>query len=242
MSASALDDDRRPRWIGTRRAVATARSTPPCIPCAAGCTLPAVAEFVAPSRHVARAYGLSAEVIPPFGPARAGGRARLRKARRGVAFAGRLARREGDRARCSRSGAGLEVAVAGAGPLEDAVRAGPRPLRRPALARGRRARAVRSPRVAVVPSRWAEPAALVALEAMAVGTPVVAYRVGGLAELVEAGGACSPIAPASPRRACAPGRGSRGVGAPLALGPGGRGRHVLARTVTSTGSSGSTSA
>lgn len=41
--------------------------------------------------------------------------------------------------------------------------------------------------VVVVPSRWAEPQGLVAIEAMASGTPVVASAVGGLAELVEPG-------------------------------------------------------
>jgi glycosyltransferase involved in cell wall biosynthesis len=38
--------------------------------------------------------------------------------------------------------------------------------------------------VAVVPSRWPEPAGLVALEAMAAGRPVVASAVGGLADIV----------------------------------------------------------
>ncbi len=41
--------------------------------------------------------------------------------------------------------------------------------------------------VVVVPSRWAEPQGLVAIEAMASGVPVVASAVGGLAELVEPG-------------------------------------------------------
>lgn len=38
--------------------------------------------------------------------------------------------------------------------------------------------------VAAVPSRWAEPLGLVAVEAMAVGTPVVAARIGALDEVV----------------------------------------------------------
>jgi glycosyltransferase involved in cell wall biosynthesis len=38
--------------------------------------------------------------------------------------------------------------------------------------------------VLAMPSRWAEPQGLVAIEAMASGTPVVASAVGGLAELV----------------------------------------------------------
>lgn len=41
--------------------------------------------------------------------------------------------------------------------------------------------------IAVVPSRWPEPFGLVALEAMAMGRPVIAARSGGLAELVVDG-------------------------------------------------------
>ena len=41
--------------------------------------------------------------------------------------------------------------------------------------------------VVAVPSRWAEPQGLVAIEAMTAGAPVVASAVGGLAELVEPG-------------------------------------------------------
>jgi glycosyltransferase involved in cell wall biosynthesis len=41
--------------------------------------------------------------------------------------------------------------------------------------------------VAVVPSRWAEPFGIVAIEAMAAGVPVIASRVGGLREIVRDG-------------------------------------------------------
>jgi glycosyltransferase involved in cell wall biosynthesis len=43
-------------------------------------------------------------------------------------------------------------------------------------------------RAVVVPSRWDEVAGIVALESMAAGVPVIASRVGGLAEMVHGGG------------------------------------------------------
>ncbi len=52
--------------------------------------------------------------------------------------------------------------------------------------------------VAVVPSRWQEPLGLVAVEAMAAGTPVVATRVGALPEVVEHGKAGLVVPPNDP--------------------------------------------
>jgi glycosyltransferase involved in cell wall biosynthesis len=184
MSASALDDgggsvDRR-ESRGRYRALNTALH-----PLRTRLHARAVAAFTAPSRHVAEAHGVDAEVVPPFAPPA------LREppafdARRGVAFAGRLTPEKGV-ADTLGLGRYMDVTVAGAGPLEADVRAGPVGYA------GRLTRAgvlelFASARVVVVPSRWPEPAGLVALEAMAVGTPVVAYRAGGLAELVEAAG------------------------------------------------------
>ncbi len=184
MSASALDDsggridrlEARPRY----RALNTALH-----PVRARLHVPAIAAFVAPSRHVAQAYRVDAEVIPPFAPP-AGSSAPGFEARHGVAFAGRLTSEKGV-AELLRLGRDMEVTVAGAGPLEADVRAGPVHYAG-LLTRAGVRDLFASARVAVIPSRWAEPAGLVALEAMAVGTPVVARRVGGLAELVEAGG------------------------------------------------------
>jgi glycogen(starch) synthase len=51
--------------------------------------------------------------------------------------------------------------------------------------------------VALVPSRY-EPFGLVALEAMAAGTPVVVTRTGGLPEVVENGHTGAVVPPADP--------------------------------------------
>jgi glycogen(starch) synthase len=52
--------------------------------------------------------------------------------------------------------------------------------------------------VVLVPSRWQEPFGLVALEAAQMGRPVVASRVGGLAEVVEDGRTGLLVAPEDP--------------------------------------------
>jgi len=184
MSASALDDggggldrhETRARYRALNSALHRVR---------ARVHVPAVTAWVAPSLHVRDAHGLDAEVIPPFGPPPASPPRGFEK-RRGVAFAGRLTPEKGlgDVLALGRE---LDVLVAGAGPLEAEVRAGPVHYAG-ALSRAGVRELFGAARVAVVPSRWAEPAGLVALEAMSWGTPVVAYRVGGLAEVVEAGG------------------------------------------------------
>jgi glycosyltransferase involved in cell wall biosynthesis len=55
----------------------------------------------------------------------------------------------------------------------------------------------------VVPSIWQEPGGLVALEAMAVGTPLVAYDAGGLSEYVANAGAGVVVQPRSDELAAA---------------------------------------
>jgi glycosyltransferase involved in cell wall biosynthesis len=77
---------------------------------------------------------------------------------------------------------------------------GDRIERRPALDRAALARAYAQADVVLFPSRWAEPWGLVGLEAMAVGTPVVASGTGGSAEYLRDGdnalvvGAPDPVA------------------------------------------------
>ena len=82
----------------------------------------------------------------------------------------------------------VEVSVAGHGPLEAEVAAAAGRLPNldfvGSLDRAGVLRLLEGARVCVMPSRWQEPGGIAALEAMSVGTPVVAYASGGLAEYV----------------------------------------------------------
>jgi len=57
----------------------------------------------------------------------------------------------------------------------------------PYLSHDELARELRADYLAVVPSVWEEPFGFVAIEAMSAGRPVIAYRVGGLPEIIEDG-------------------------------------------------------
>lgn len=157
--------------------------------------VPRVEGWIAPSRFVAARYatrGIQSEILPYFVPQVAAGPAYDR--RDGVAFISRLVSWKGvrDVIDLARSQPELNVVIAGDGPLQDEVREASGTL--PNLEycgfvqTDRVLEIVRSARVAIVPSRWAEPGGIVALDAMAVGTPVVAYASGGLAEYVSDSG------------------------------------------------------
>jgi glycosyltransferase involved in cell wall biosynthesis len=115
--------------------------------------------------------------------------------RRGAVFAGRLTEAKGvsdvlELARCLPDCA---VTVVGDGPLAATVRGAEKELAnleyRGTVDRRDVGELLASARLLLMPSRWQEPAGLSALEAMAAGTPVIAYEVGGLAEYVrDAGG------------------------------------------------------
>jgi glycosyltransferase involved in cell wall biosynthesis len=96
---------------------------------------------------------------------------------------------------CRNAGLDLGVEVCGDGPeraaLEDQVRS--KGLESVVSFNGSVERAdvptkIAHARAVVVPSRWDEVAGFVALEAMAAGVPVIASRVGGLAEMVVGAG------------------------------------------------------
>jgi glycosyltransferase involved in cell wall biosynthesis len=158
---------------------------------------PRVDAWIANSRYVAAQSarrGIDAAALPLFvEPAR--GDRRPFPDRRGAAYVGRLDAEKGigDVIRLAELAPSIEVTVAGHGPLEGEVAEAAGRLSNLVFA-GSLERAevlglLGRARVCLVPSRWQEPAGLAALEAMSVGTPVVAYASGGLVEYVgDAGG------------------------------------------------------
>lgn len=102
-------------------------------------------------------------------------------------FAGRLSEEKGIRllldAWRSHRPAGLELAVAGDGPLEQLV-TGDGVTRLGRLSRDDLRRRMTTSRALVVPSVWYEGMPIVVLEALAAGLPVMAGDLGGLADIV----------------------------------------------------------
>jgi glycosyltransferase involved in cell wall biosynthesis len=170
----------------------------------------AVDAWIANSRYVAdrnRTRGIEAVALPLFVEPVPGNR-RPFPDRRGAVFVGALDAHKGvrDAITIAELLPSLRVTIAGHGPLEGEVAQAAE--RRPNLAFVGSLRRpdvldlLSSARVCLMPSRWQEPAGLAALEAMSVGTPVIAYDSGGLAEYVgDAGGGrvIEPDAPALAR-------------------------------------------
>jgi len=153
---------------------------------------PRVQRWVAVSRSVAARFaakGISAEVIPnfvePIASREEGGR------RNGVAYVGRLTTEKGvgHVLGLAASQPELEVNIAGDGPLKTEVAEAASRLANlhylGQLERSQALEVIARSEVILIPSLWEEPGGIAALEAAAIGTPVIAYRRGGLAEYVE---------------------------------------------------------
>jgi glycosyltransferase involved in cell wall biosynthesis len=147
----------------------------------------AISEYV---RNVHRPAGIDADVLEHFVAGSPSAPPSL-DGRSGACFIGRLTPAKGvsDVLELARQLPDVDFTIAGMGELEAVVSATAQRLPNLRFA-GRLDRRevdglLAGSRVAVIPSRWPEPAGLVALEAMAMGTPVVATPSGGLAEYVS---------------------------------------------------------
>jgi glycosyltransferase involved in cell wall biosynthesis len=164
--------------------------------------VPRVSRWIAVSEAVAathRPYGIHPVVLRNFA---------LRDAdappssdRTGIAYVGRLTREKGADVvvDLARRLPGTKVTVAGMGTETAVIEAAAAELPNlkfvGQLSSGDVARLLERSRVAVMPSRWAEPGPLVALEAMAAGTPIVAFDSGGLGEYVRLSGSGFAVPP-----------------------------------------------
>jgi len=169
-----------------------------------------VSEFVSISRFVARVYeshGIGSTVIPSFVDIENADEDPLSfDDRSGVLFLGRLRPEKGvaDVIHLARALPEVEVTIAGSGVLWPTVHRAAQTLDNltaPGFVDDEQVLRdmVRQARLVVIPSRCQEGANLVCLEAMARGTPVVAYANGGLAENVvdSGGGRIVPVDPES---------------------------------------------
>lgn len=157
----------------------------------------AVSEFVA---AVHRAYGIEAHVIPNFVTRQLSPPTPFDE-RSGIVFVGRLNAMKGveDVVEVARRVSNIEIRVVGGGPatpkLEQAARELPNIVAVGPLPPEQAIGALSSARLVLMPSKWEEPGPLVAIEAMAAGTPIVAYCTGGLEEYVRRAGAGAVVPP-----------------------------------------------
>lgn len=152
----------------------------------------AVTRWVAVSEFVARrlrSSGIDARVVPNPAPSHEARRVPFNE-RKGLVFAGRLVAEKGiaDVIRLAELLPEMRISVAGGGPAAPMVEEATRRLSNVdyvgRIDRQAAKNLLGGALAVVVPSLWQEPGALVPLEAMASGTPVVVYSVGGIAEYV----------------------------------------------------------
>lgn len=155
--------------------------------------MPRISSWISVSRSTGQAYherGIATAVLPNFTEPRIDGVPSFDE-RRGILFMGRLSEEKGLRDVLelpSHLSFEYPITIAGEGPLRDEVQHAteifPCISYLGKLNREDVTRQLASARVMVMPSLWREPGPLAALEAMAVGTPLVVYDNGGLAEYV----------------------------------------------------------
>lgn len=154
---------------------------------------PRVSRWISVSRSTSDAYtehNIATTVLPNFTQPFKGELRRFAD-REGIVFIGRLSEEKGLRhiLELPEHLTSVPVLIAGDGPLSNEVRRAadvfPSLTYRGKLDRESVAQQLASARVALMPSLWREPGPLSALEAMAAGTPLVAYDNGGLAEYVK---------------------------------------------------------
>ena len=160
---------------------------------------PLVRAFVSVSRYIARVYGahgIRSTVLPNFLPsAQRPTRLTSFAQREGIVFVGRLQPEKGvaDVLALAQRLPEVPVTIIGTGELDAPVAEHASRLDNLAATGFLGADAVAAhmsaARLLVIPSRWQEPGPLTPLEAMALGTPVVAFANGGLAEYVADAGA-----------------------------------------------------
>lgn len=171
-----------------------------------------ITRFISISTYVAEQHarhGIRSAVIPNAVEPLPGTDVPL-QGRTAVVFAGRLDPNKGveDLLECARLLPHRQFVVAGAGALastvETAARQSPNVRYLGWIDHAELAEVVRHAIVLLVPSRWQEPGGLVALSAISVGTPVIAYDRGGLAETVRetGGGVVVPPNPTALASAC----------------------------------------
>jgi glycosyltransferase involved in cell wall biosynthesis len=165
---------------------------------------PRVSAWIAVSQYMAErhaAHGVVSTVLPNFVSGIDAGPTLAFERRAGAVFVGRLDSRKGveDVLALAKAEPDLQMTVAGAGELADEVSCLSTTLPNLSfagfVARERAVELLRSATVNLIPSRWQEPGPMVALEAMAVGTPVIAYRRGGLAEYIQSSAAGRLVEP-----------------------------------------------
>jgi glycosyltransferase involved in cell wall biosynthesis len=166
---------------------------------------PRVDRWISVSRSTAAAYherGIDTTVLPNFTEPFVRELPRFEE-RKGVLFVGRLAEEKGIRHILDLPThlPKHPIAIAGDGPLaKEVARAAhmfPSLTYLGKLDSKAVAQQIASARLVVMPSQWREPGPLAALEAMAAGTPLIAYDNGGLAEYVMDAGAGIVVPPST---------------------------------------------